>query len=178
MRWSRLGMCIVLMMVVLVAGCGGNAVNVGTPNQIEGRSAQPAGTEQQLPVNEPASQSSALPEKPGIIETGEYSKPQEVAEYIHLYRKLPANYITKQQAIARGWVSSQGNLWEVTERKSIGGDKFGNFEGGLPKAKGRQWYECDVNYQGGFRGGERILYSNDGLIYYSADHYKTFTRIY
>jgi len=61
---------------------------------------------------------------------------------------------------------------------SIGGSRFGNYEGLLPEADGRIWYECDVNYNGGYRGAERILYSNDGLIYYTDDHYKTFTKLY
>jgi len=61
---------------------------------------------------------------------------------------------------------------------SIGGDRFGNREGLLPDQEGRVWYECDVNYNGGYRGAERLVYSNDGLIYYTADHYQSFTRLY
>ena len=61
---------------------------------------------------------------------------------------------------------------------SIGGDKFGNREGLLPKEDGRQYYECDVNYQGGYRGAERIVFSNDGLIFYTDDHYNSFTQLY
>lgn len=112
-----------------------------------------------------------------IEEKGEYSKPEEVAQYIEIYKRLPKNYITKKEAVSLGWESSKGNLWDVTERMSIGGDFFGNREGKLPDAKGRQWYECDVNYYGGYRGEERLVYSNDGLIYYTKDHYKTFKKI-
>lgn len=61
---------------------------------------------------------------------------------------------------------------------SIGGDRFGNREGLLPDAEGRKWYECDINFSGGFRGAERIVYSNDGLIYYTSDHYESFTQLY
>jgi guanyl-specific ribonuclease Sa len=61
---------------------------------------------------------------------------------------------------------------------SIGGDVFGNREGMLPKSDGRKWFECDINYSGGYRGAERIVYSNDGLIYYTNDHYKTFKQLY
>ncbi|MGN1069057.1 MAG: ribonuclease domain-containing protein [Candidatus Fimadaptatus sp.] len=61
---------------------------------------------------------------------------------------------------------------------SIGGDRFGNREGLLPDARGRQYYECDVNYDGGYRGGERIVFSSDGLIYYTCDHYNTFALLY
>ena len=61
---------------------------------------------------------------------------------------------------------------------SIGGDRFGNREGLLPDARSRQWYECDVNYEGGYRGAERLLFSNDGLIYYSGDHYGSCELLY
>lgn len=118
-------------------------------------------------------------ETPGLIdEDGWYDTLEEVAEYIHTYGKLPGNFITKNEARDLGWVSSEGNLWEVAEGMSIGGDKFGNREGLLPEAEGRVWYECDINYRGGFRGSERIVYSNDGLIYYTADHYESFDKLY
>ena len=111
-------------------------------------------------------------------EDGVYSTPKEVAEYLHIYGQLPQNYLTKQQAKVLGWSAPEGNLWEVAEGMSIGGDRFGNREGCLPEVEGRAWYECDVNYAGGFRGAERLLYSNDGLIYYTNDHYESFTPIY
>ncbi len=113
-----------------------------------------------------------------IIEEDYYTSPEEVAEYIHTFNKLPGNFITKKNAMDLGWDSKKGNLWEVTQEKSIGGDSFGNREGLLPKKDGRKYYECDVNYEGGFRGGERLVYSNDGLIFYTGDHYKTFTQLY
>lgn len=113
-----------------------------------------------------------------VEEDGVYSTPELVAAYIHTFNKLPSNFITKKEAEQLGWVSSKGNLWDVTDEMSIGGDKFGNYEGLLPKKNGRQWYECDVNYYGGYRGAERILYSSDGLIYYTDDHYESFTRLY
>ncbi len=113
-----------------------------------------------------------------VEEDGVYSTPELVAAYLHTFHRLPSNFITKNEATKLGWVSSEGNLWDVTDEMSIGGDKFGNYEGLLPKADGRQWYECDVNYYGGYRGAERILYSNDGLIYYTDDHYESFTQLY
>lgn len=113
-----------------------------------------------------------------VEEDGVYSTPDLVAAYLHTFNKLPSNYITKNEAAKLGWVSSEGNLWDVTDEMSIGGDKFGNYEGLLPQTDGRQWYECDVNYYGGYRGAERILYSNDGLIYYTDDHYESFTQLY
>jgi ribonuclease T1 len=107
-----------------------------------------------------------------------YSTRDEVAVYINDFHVLPPNFITKAEAQKLGWDNSKGNLWEVTDRKSIGGDRFMNLEGLLPKAQGRQYYECDINYDGGYRGAERIVYSNDGLIYYTGDHYQTFIRLY
>jgi len=106
------------------------------------------------------------------------SAPKEVAAYLHEYNKLPDNYITKSKAHSLGWQSDKGNLWTVTDHMSIGGDTFGNREKLLPSATGRTWKECDVNYKGGYRGSERLVYSNDGLIYYTKDHYATFTKLY
>ena len=113
-----------------------------------------------------------------VSESGQYSDPVSVALYLHTYGHLPDNYLTKSEAEALGWNNSLGNLWDVAPGCSIGGDKFGNREGLLPKAKGRQYYECDVNFDGGYRGGERIVYSNDGLIFYTADHYASYTQLY
>jgi ribonuclease T1 len=113
-----------------------------------------------------------------LVKGKAYSAPDDVAAYLHLYQQLPPNYITKLEAARLGWDSSKGNLWELSDHKSIGGDHFGNREGKLPQADDREWFECDVNYFGGFRGAERLVYSSDGLIYYTADHYQTFTRLY
>lgn len=113
-----------------------------------------------------------------LDEDGHYSSPQEVALYLHTYGKLPDNYITKSEAREMGWEASEGNLWEVTDQLIIGGDRFGNREGLLPEAEGRVYYEADVNYNGGYRGEERLVYSNDGLIYYTDDHYDSFTLLY
>ena len=114
-----------------------------------------------------------------LVEYGyEYYSCDEVALYLHAFCALPVNYITKNEAMDLGWNSSKGNLWEVAYGCCIGGDKFGNREGNLPEEEGRQWYECDVNYEGGYRNEFRLLFSNDGLIYYTEDHYETFTLLY
>ena len=112
-----------------------------------------------------------------VIEGESYSDKEHVAYYIHLFGELPPNYITKKEAQALGWVSSKGNLWEVAPGKSIGGDRFGNYEGLLPKAKGRTWTECDIDFDGGKRNGKRIVFSSDGLIYYTDDHYESFEEV-
>lgn len=113
-----------------------------------------------------------------LSEDGVYTSKEEVAAYIALYGHLPDNFITKKEAKALGWVSSKGNLGEVAPGKSIGGDYFGNFEGHLPEKEGRDYHECDVDSDGGFRGAKRIVYSNDGLVYYTEDHYETFELLY
>ena len=100
-----------------------------------------------------------------------------VKNFLKREGRLPDNYITKQQARDLGWVPNQGNLDQVAPGKWIGGDVFGNYEGKLPSAPGRIWKEADINYQGGFRGPERLLYSNDGLFYKTTDHYETFTKL-
>ncbi len=104
-----------------------------------------------------------------------YTAPEDVAEYIYLYGELPENFITKKEAGNLGWESSEGNLWEVAPGMSIGGDYFGNYEGLLPDGKYR---ECDVNYDGGYRGAERIIYGEDGSVWYTDDHYESFTQLY
>ena len=112
-----------------------------------------------------------------VYEDRTYSSKDKVALYIHAFGHLPSNYLTKDEAEALGWTG--GSLDKVAPGKSIGGDVFGNREGKLPKAKGRTWYECDIGTQGkSSRGEKRIVFSSDGLIYYTSDHYQTFTRLY
>ncbi len=110
-------------------------------------------------------------------EDGWYSTMEEVAVYLTLYEKLPGNFISKYDAENLGWDNRKGNLDKVAPGCSIGGNRFGNYEGLLPEAKGRKYTECDINYDGGYRNGERIVFSNDGLIFYTSDHYQTFTMV-
>ncbi|MFK4321987.1 glucan-binding YG repeat protein [Bacillus sp. RC145] len=101
----------------------------------------------------------------------------EVTKYVKEHKKLPDNYITKDQAESLGWVKKEGNLHTVAPGKSMGGDIFENRKKQLPDVPGRTWYEADINYVSGYRGNDRIVYSSDGLIYKTSDHYKTFTEI-
>jgi len=117
----------------------------------------------------------ALEPEPTVDEDGEYTAPEDVALYIHTFGHLPDNFITKNEARDLGWDNSRGNLWDVAPGKSIGGDRFGNYEGLLPDGSYR---ECDVNYEGGYRGAERLIYGQDGSVYYTNDHYKSFTQLY
>lgn len=106
------------------------------------------------------------------------TSPQDIADYIFAHGTLPDNFLTKSEARQLGWDSSKNYVSDVAPGYSIGGDKFGNYEGLLPDASGRKWYEADANYTAGPRGAERILYSSDGLVYYTNDHYQTFTEMH
>ena len=111
---------------------------------------------------------------------GEYTSRDEVALYIYAFGDVPDNFITKTKARNAGWVSTEGNLWDVLPGMSIGGGGFDNVEGELPLEYDpeRTFKECDINYAGGYRGAERLVYSDDGYIFYTGDHYETFTLLY
>lgn len=91
--------------------------------------------------------------------------------------ELPPNYISEEEAKKMGWKSSLGNLDKAAPGRMMGGKIFMNRREALPAEPGRIWYEADINYSGGFRGTERILYSNDGLLFASYDHYETFVEL-
>ncbi len=112
-----------------------------------------------------------------LSEDSSYYSKEEVASYIHIYKKLPPNFITKSEAGELGWEG--GSVEKYLDGAAIGGDVFGNREGLLPKADGRIYYECDIDTNGkNSRGAKRIVFSNDGLIYYTNDHYESFTLLY
>lgn len=113
-----------------------------------------------------------------LEEDGFYTSKDDVSAYINEFGHLPDNFITKKEAKALGWESKEGNLAEVAPGMSIGGDYFGNYEGLLPEENGRDYYECDIDSDGGYRGAKRIVFSNDGLIYYTEDHYESFELLY
>lgn len=109
-----------------------------------------------------------------IDEEGSYTTAEDVSLYLHTYEKLPNNFITKKEANALGW--SGGSLEPYAPGKCIGGDKFGNYEGILPDGS---YHECDIDTLGAkSRGAKRLVYSDDGRIYYTEDHYATFTMLY
>ena len=116
--------------------------------------------------------------KASAKQTGPIIEPQAIADYIFAHGELPDNFITKKEAQALGWDSSYNYVSDVAPGYSIGGDRFGNYEGLLPSKKGRQWYEADCYYTKGKRNAHRILFSNDGLVYYTSDHYESFTQMF
>ncbi|MBE6936293.1 MAG: ribonuclease [Ruminococcaceae bacterium] len=114
---------------------------------------------------------------PAIDEDGHYTTRDDVALYIHTYGRLPSNFMTKKEAEALGWEG--GSLEPYAPGMCIGGNRFGNYEGLLPEKDGRSYTECDIDTLGKEkRGAKRIVFSNDGLIYYTDDHYESFTLLY
>ena len=118
---------------------------------------------------------SLTPETPppaeSLDEDGIYTAKEDLGLYIHTYGHLPGNFVTKEEARSAGWEG--GGLDDVLPGMCIGG------EGLLPSAPGRSWTECDVNtLHASSRGAERIVFSNDGLIYYTGDHYESFEPLY
>ncbi len=136
----------------------------------------------------PKTQSSATPdkqtetqkEKTGAVKAAssnkidELTKESVVVPYVKSHGKLPGYYITKREAREKGWEASLGNLCEALPGRAIGGDVFTNREGNLPEKPGRKWFEADLNYDCGRRNADRLLFSSDGLVFVTHDHYKTF----
>lgn len=109
-----------------------------------------------------------------LDEDGTYNSAEDVSLYLHTYHHLPSNYITKSEAEELGWTG--GPVEKYAPGCAIGGDRFGNREGNLPPGS---YHECDIDTIGGSsRGAKRIVYSDDGRIYYTDDHYATFTLLY
>ena len=112
-----------------------------------------------------------------ISEEGWYYSAVDVSLYLQTYGHLPDNFITKDEARKLGWEG--GSVEVYAPDRAIGGDKFSNREGLLPSTEGRQYYECDIDtLDADNRGSKRIVYSNDGLIYYTKDHYESFELLY
>lgn len=126
------------------------------------------------PGDEKQAGQKATVQDPADLESEDPRSPEFVASVLRKTGKLPDRFLSKKEARKLGWVPEQGNLNEVAPGKSIGGDRFGNYEGKLPAQKGRSYREADVHDSPERRGAERLVFSNDGLIFYTPDHYKTF----
>ena len=133
----------------------------------------PEPTKAPKPTASPTPSSTESPVKYGE----DYDDKDGVALYLHLFGELPPHFITKKEAQKLGWTSGEVEYYRTGA--AIGGDYFGNYEGLLPKKKGRTYYECDIGTVGRkSRGAQRIIFSSDGLVYYTDDHYNTFTLLY
>ncbi len=195
-KWRRsrwLGLLLaVIMTAVLMTGCAGvgkegaqedAAVLMTVTQQGDGEEAsEPVSEDTDEGGEEASGQASeeaaaAEPDHSAdkeIDENGSYTTRDDVALYIHVYGKLPSNFITKKEAEKLGWTG--GSLEPYAPGKCIGGGRFGNYEGILPDGN---YKECDIDTLGKkSRGAKRIVYSDDGRIYYTADHYESFTQLY
>ena len=163
-----------LLTLGLLAGCGAGEIGEAAGAALELIDALTAETaaDETAPAAETPARETAAPQE--TDEDGEYTDPLDVAAYLNAYGHLPGNFITKSEARDLGWPG--GDLWKYAPGKSIGGDFFGNREGLLPEDT--RYHECDVNYAGGSRGAERLIYGDDGSIYYTSDHYGSFTQLY
>ena len=181
---KRLAAFVLAAVLVLGIICSADAIEIAKKKKKTGQptvttvpaaetAAPDAGTEgsAENPGEEPTETPEATEEPGPIIE------PQRIADYLFEHGELPENFITKQEARELGWDSSYNYVSDVAPGMSIGGDYFGNYEGKLPKVKGRKYYECDCWYTEGKRSQYRIIYSNDGHVWYTEDHYNTFTEM-
>ncbi|WOC53034.1 ribonuclease N [Bergeyella porcorum] len=107
-------------------------------------------------------------------EIDELTSEEVVIPFVKQNGTLPSYYLTKSEAKKKGWIPSRGNLCEVLPGQAIGGDRFSNREGKLPK--GEQYFEADVNYNCGNRGADRIVFTKKGEVWLTHNHYKSFQK--
>lgn len=178
-----------LIWAFALSACGGPAASSQlpalTPDPVVSASEEPSALLETDPAEAERSTQALetpdeepLPSAPTVTEDGWYSSKDDVALYIHLYGHLPDNYITKREAQDLGWTGGSVERY-AGEGTAIGGSRFGNYEGLLPAAEGRTYTECDIDTVGtSSRGAKRVVFSNDGLIYYTGDHYESFELLY
>ena len=191
-RLKKTFLPVILIVTLLFTGCEivfeddeteSESVRHTTVTEVETETESTPVTETEEEETEPSETPSepsetAVPTESQVIDRdGSYTTAEDVALYIYTYGELPSNFMTKNEARELGWEG--GSLEPYAPGMCIGGDWYGNYEGMLPETNGREYHECDINTLGASsRGAERIVFSNDGLIYYTPDHYETFTLMY
>lgn len=199
-RMVSLLMVLVFVLMTLFTGCGSQpagqaetGINIAaesisadddsqalrTEDAVESEDTSDPAQSQDAAADEPdeqISESTDSDAEPAVIDAdGIYTSKEDVALYIYTYHELPSNFITKKEAKKLGWTG--GSLEPYAEGKCIGGDRFGNYEGILPE--GETYYECDINTLGASkRGSKRIIFTTDGTVYYTEDHYESFEQLY
>lgn len=164
---KRIALLLALVMALLLTACGTEEQGRQPVDPIRTTAGTTAPAETTMPE-----ETEAL-----LDPEGSYTSREDVALYLHLYGELPGNFMTKNEARDLGWEG--GGLEDYAPGMCIGGDRFGNYEGLLPEADGRTYRECDIDTLGAdSRGAKRIVFSNDGLIYYTEDHYESFVLLY
>ena len=184
-----LALLLALVLTLGLFACGSAPLEETNPSESWAETTAPAQelpeqteSEETLPLETDPVETEPIETEPEETEAlldpdGWYYSAEDVALYLVTYGELPSNFITKNEARDLGWEG--GSVQRYLEGAAIGGDKFGNREGILPKADGRQYYECDIDTDGASsRGAKRIVFSNDGLIYYTEDHYESFILLY
>jgi guanyl-specific ribonuclease Sa len=142
------------------------------PQETANAPPQSAAAQTQTPQQTPCAPDETAQDAPDP--DGVYTSCEDVALYLHIYGCLPGNFITKSQARSLGWRG--GSLEPYAPGKCIGGDRFGNYEGLLPEGS---YTECDIDTLGAdSRGAKRLVFSDDGRIYYTEDHYASFIELY
>lgn len=187
--WRLLSVLSTLLLVVLpIAGCdysytAESTTETGTYTSISDTSRQEnpktdSSTQQDQTTATSSTTKKQIDETDDYLaKDGSYTSKEDVMNYLIQYGQLPDNFITKKEARKLGW--SGGSLEPYAPGKCIGGDYFGNYEEVLPVVSGRTYHECDIDtLNAKSRGAKRIIYSDDGQIYYTEDHYKTFTLLY
>ncbi len=159
---------------VIVSESGGQAAEEAPPEQPPAAQDNPSSAAADEPALGPAvtGRETILLGDTVLDEEGWYTGKEEVALYLMQYGELPQNYITKKEAQALGWEG--GSLEPYAPGRSIGGDHFGNYEGALPEGS---YTECDIDAGPDERGAKRLVFSDNGLIFYTEDHYETFTLL-
>lgn len=191
-RLKKTFLPVILIVALLFTGCEivfeddeteSESVRHTTVTEVETETESTPVTETEEEETEPSetpsepSETAVPTESRSIDRNGSYTTAEDVALYIYTYGELPSNFMTKNEARDLGW--DGGSLEPYAPGMCIGGDWYGNYEGMLPETNGREYHECDINTLGASsRGAERIVFSNDGLIYYTPDHYETFTLMY
>ena len=187
--WKLAVLILAVALLLSLTACGSAPPQEVLPdidiNIIDTPTAAPSPTAAPTPTAEPTFAPEPTPEPapeptpdagPKLDEDGYYYDVESVALYIYEFGKLPSNYITKDEARKLGWEG--GTPEKFKAGSAIGGDRFGNYEEQLPKARGRNWTECDIDTNGkNSRGAKRLIFSNDGLFYYTDDHYESFTEL-
>ena len=173
-----LALALAVVMLLGLSGCGEEIPNLteeifSEAGNTEAAAAKALPDEPETPEvleDDPGTSDSAVTE--GVC----YYDLEHVVLYLDQYGALPDNYITKEEARALGWEG--GSVENYLDGAAIGGDRFGNREGLLPEATGRSYTECDIDTNGqSGRGAKRLVFSNDGLYFYTEDHYETFSEL-
>ena len=175
---SRLHLRLIVLLIAGVIALASSFFETGEPDRPDAPT-DPVEVNIEQPTREASGAQATESSDLAKLNQGVLHGPEEVAIVQHLveHGTLPDSFITKREADKLGWNPSEGNLRDVAPGKSIGGDRFFNREKELPDAPGRKYFEADLNYNGGRRGAERLVYSDDGSIYVTRDHYRTFTQV-